>query len=410
MYLCPVLIGESMPNSSLTVVGVAVASFGALLLSAHSVLNAILVRRPPSASGRSFLGARGSASPSDSALPGDSVSEAITVCIPARNEAMGIGVCVASVLANRGVADLRVIVLDDASSDDTRLIVATEARHDARLSLVEGGDVALPEGWIGKTWACERLLALVTTPVVVFVDADVRVGPAALSGGLAMLRRHSFSLVSPYPKQLVGTWAERLTQPLLQWLWMTFLPLRLAERTKPVSLTAANGQFMILDTETLRRIGGFQSVAGEVLDDVALARSLKRSGSRATVAEGSTLATCRMYEGWESLRDGYTKNLWSATGSRAGAAGIIALFLALYLLPIMGMFAAALTGNATLFLVGTGGYLFGVGGRFVTARATGGSLRDAVFHPISIVILVWLIVRSWREHRRGTITWKGRSL
>jgi cellulose synthase/poly-beta-1,6-N-acetylglucosamine synthase-like glycosyltransferase len=360
-----------------------------LLLSAHSVVNALLVRRPMA---QPFV-----------VDDGASDAEGLTVCIPVRNEAHNVEACLRAVLANRGVPYVRVVVLDDGSSDDTRVIASMVAAHDERVEVVEGGDLPLPRGWIGKTWACERLLQRVETSVVVFVDADVRLGPEALAASVKLLRAHRLSLVSPYPKQLVGSWPERLTQPLLQWLWMTFLPLRLAERTKPVSMAAANGQFMVLDTTAVRSIGGFASVAGEVLDDVALARSLKRAGFRATVAEGSSLATCRMYNGWVELREGYTKNLWSATGSLFGAAAIIVLLGGLYLVPVVGFAVGIAQRNSSLVAMSVGGYVAGVAGRLVTARTTGGSLHDAVLHPVSITVLVWLIVRSWRQHLRGAI-------
>ncbi len=376
---------------------VGVAAVGALALSMHSGLNALLVRRPVGV-GSTVSGERGA------------LVDGVTVCIPVRNEASNLDACLQAVLANRGLTNLRVVVLDDGSTDDTGSIALAAAKSDTRVHVIDGGNASLPDGWIGKSWACERLLGGVETSVVVFVDADVRLGCDALVAGVKLLREHSLSLVSPYPKQLVGSCAERLVQPLLQWLWLTFLPLRLAERSKAPSLTAANGQFMVLDTTALRSIGGFRSVAGEVLDDVALARSLKRSGYRATVAEGSTLATCRMYDGWPALRDGYTKNLWSATGSPFGAAGMIALFFGLYILPVLGVLAGVVFSNPGLLAVSLGGYAAGVLGRVVSARTTGGSVRDAVFHPVSISILAWLIVRSWRKHCSGAITWKGRSI
>jgi Glycosyltransferase like family 2 len=377
---------------------VTAGSLGAYFLSAHSLLNAFLVRRPSDSVGR------------NAGLDIGTRTEGVTVCIPVRDEAHNVEGCLKAVLASRGLAELRVIVLDDGSTDDTLRRARVLAAHDARVEVLEGGNSPLPAGWIGKTWACERLLEKVQTSIVVFVDADVRIGPDALRVGVQMLRAHRLSLVSPYPQQLVGSWPERLTQPLLQWLWMTFLPLRLAERAKPVSMAAANGQFMVLNTTVLRSIGGFEPVRGEVLDDVALARSLKRSGFRVTVAEGSTLATCRMYAGWTELRDGYTKNLWSATGSPFGAAAMIAMFIGLYLVPVVGFFVGVLQGNGALVGISVAGYLAGIAGRFFSARTTGGSLRDAILHPVSITVLLWLIVRSWRQHLRGAITWKGRRL
>ena len=89
---------------------------------------------------------------------------------------------------------------------------------------------------------------------------------------------------------------------------------------------------------------------------------------------------------------------------------MITLFTFLYLVPVVGLVVGLLVNNQSLLLAGALGYVAGVAGRCVTARTTGGSIRDAVFHPLSIVLLVCLIVRSWHEHRRGSVTWKGRAL
>jgi hypothetical protein len=385
--------------TGLLALGMQIGGLGSLLLSAHSFVNSHLVRRTQ---------ATGYSSPGFPSFP--VFTDTVTVCIPARNEEANIGACLNAVLANRGVTDLRVLVLDDGSTDQTRTQALAVAAVDTRVCVIDGGDGELPAGWLGKTWACQRLLTNVETSMVIFVDADVRLGSNAIVASGILLRELRLSLVSPYPKQLVGSWPERLTQPLLQWLWMTFLPLRLAEGIKPVSMAAANGQFMVLDTQTLRDIAGFETVAGEVLDDVALARSLKRSGFRSIVAEGSTLAMCRMYRGWPELRDGYTKNLWSATGSLFGAAAMITMLFGLYLLPVIGFVVGILQGSGLLAIFGAGGYSAGVLGRGISARTTGGSIRDAVFHPVSIAILIWLIIRSWKHHLQGSIIWKGRRL
>jgi glycosyltransferase involved in cell wall biosynthesis len=83
---------------------------------------------------------------------GASDAEGLTVCIPVRNEAHNVEACLRAVLANRGVPYVRVVVLDDGSSDDTRVIASMVAAHDERVEVVEGGDLPLPRGWIGKTW------------------------------------------------------------------------------------------------------------------------------------------------------------------------------------------------------------------------------------------------------------------
>ena len=108
--------------------------------------------------------------------------------------------------------------------------------------------------------------------------------------------------------------AERLVQPLVPWLWATTLPVRIAERSPRPSLAAATGQFLVLTRRGYDRAGGHAAVRGEVLEDIALLRAVKRAGGRGGPVDGSRLASCRMYDGWPALRDGYAKSMWGAVG------------------------------------------------------------------------------------------------
>ena len=143
---------------------------------------------------------------------------------------------------------------------------------------------------------------------------------------------------------------------------------------------------------------------GEVLDDVALLRAVKRAGGRGGVVDGTHLATCRMYDGWAELRAGYTKSLWSAFGSPAGAALVVGALGLVYVVPAV----AALRGSR----VGLLGYAAGVAGRVLVARRVGGRvLPDALAHPVSVVVLRRAASRTpgWRR-RRGALSWKGRAV
>jgi hypothetical protein len=357
------------------------AAVASVLSACHAVVNARLMRVPPH-------------DPPD-------VAERVSVCLPVRDEAHRVAPAIRSLLAQRGVADLEVVVLDDGSSDGTADIVREVAAGDPRLRVVTGEPP--PPGLPGKPHACARLAAEARGSVLVFVDADVVLAPHAVASAVALLRGLALDAVSPFPRQLAGDLPTRLVQPLLQWSWLVFLPLRLAERSPRPSLSAANGQFLVLDRAALARAGGFESVATAVLDDIALMRAVKRSGGRGVVADGSSVATCRMYAGWAEVRDGYTKSLWSVARDPA-AAGALAVGLAwLYLLPPL----AALTGSRA----GLAGYLAGVAGRVVAARRTGGRVwPDSFAHPVSVGVLLTLLGRSWRARRAGTLTWKGRPL
>ncbi|KGH45764.1 glycosyl transferase [Modestobacter caceresii] len=350
----------------------------------HAALNSRLLRRPP-------------------AVPGP-VPRRVTVVVPARDEADQIEGCLAAVLDQRGVPDLRVVVVDDGSTDGTAERVM--GVPDARVALLP----ATPPGpgWLGKPNACAQGAAAIdqASPddVLVFLDADVRLMPDAIASAVAVLDESALDLVSPWPRQLTGSAAERLVQPLQQWLWATLLPLRLAERSPRPSLAAANGQFLVVRRAAYDRAGGHAAVRGEVIEDVALLRAVKAAGGRGVVVDGSTLAACRMYDGWPGVRDGYTKSLWSAVGGHpAAAAGVAAGLSAVWLLPPL----AALTGSRA----GLVGYAAGVVNRAVVASRTGArAWPDSLAHPVSIVLLDVLVARSVAGHRQGSLRWRGRTL
>ena len=349
--------------------------------AAHAAVNAALLRRPP-----------------DAPPP---VARPVTVVLPVRDEERQVGECLAAVLAQRGVPGLRVVVVDDGSTDGTAAQV--RARADARVRLVPAGE--LPLGWLGKPLACAVGAALDPGPddeVLVFVDADVRLFPDAIAAAVAVLDDAALDLVCPWPRPLAGTPAERLVQPLSPWLWATTLPLRLAERSSRPSLAAANGQFLAVRRSAYERAGGHAAVRGEVLEDVALLRAVKRTGGSGGPVAGATLAACRMYDGWPALRDGYTKSLWAAVGgSPAASVAAAGALTAVWVLPA----AAALGGSR----VGLAGYLAGVLGRAAVAVRTGSRLwPDVLAHPLSVLVFDGLVLRSVAGHRRGTLRWRGR--
>ncbi len=360
------------------------ATAASIALTAHTFVNLRLLRIPPS-------------------HPGPP-SEYVTVLLPLRDEAHRVAPALrALVTALDYCGDTTtLVVLDDESTDATSAVVRRVVGDDPRVTLVRGSP--RPPGWLGKPWACAQLAEHAgTSSVLVFVDADVVLAPHAVAACAEQLRDTGLSLVCPYPRQLAVSPAERLVQPLLQWSWLTTLPLRVAERSPRASLGAANGQLLAVDAATYHRAGGHAAVRGEVLDDLALLRAVKAVGGTGGVTDGTHLATCRMYDGWPTLRAGYAKSLWSAFGSPVGAVSAIGALSVVYVWP----FAAMLAGSP----VGAIGYTAGVVGRAVVASRTGGRVwPDSLAHPGSILALGWLTASSWRGRRRRTLVWKGRQL
>ncbi|TDB69693.1 glycosyltransferase family 2 protein [Micromonospora sp. KC723] len=337
------------------------------------------------------------------------VDEPVAVLLPLRDEAGRVAPCLRSLLAQRGVPGLRIVVLDDGSGDGTADVVRAIAGDDPRVTLVDGA--APPPGWLGKPHACHQLAARAdpAATVLVFVDADVVLTPHAVAAAVTALRAAGATLLSAYPRIVVRTAGDRLVQPLLQWLWLTFLPLRAMERSPRPSLAAAGGQFLLVDRAGYATAGGHAAVAGRVLEDIELARAVKRSGGRIVLADGSRLAACRMYDTWPQLRDGYTKSLWATFGHPSAAAVVVTLLLLLYTAPPLLAVAALAAGAGTVTATALAGYAAGVAGRVVSARATGGrAWPDALAHPVSVVVLSWLTLRSYHLRKRRRLSWRGR--
>ncbi|MFI7077239.1 glycosyltransferase [Micromonospora sp. NPDC049903] len=337
------------------------------------------------------------------------VTEAVTVLLPLRDEAARVTPCLRSLLAQRGVPGLRVVVLDDGSTDGTADVVRAVVGDDPRVTLVTG--IAPPPGWLGKPHACWQLAdrADPSATALVFVDADVVLDRYAVAAAVTELRAAGAALLSPYPRIVARTAADRLVQPLLQWLWLTFLPLRAMERSSRPSLAAAGGQFLVVDRAGYLRAGGHAAVADRVLEDIELARAVKRSGGRIALADGSRLAACRMYDDWPQLRDGYTKSLWATFGHPLAAAVVMSLLLLLYTAPPLVAVGALLAGAPVVAGLALSAYLLGVVGRVVSARATGGrAWPDALGHPVSVAVLGWLTLRSYHLRKRRRLSWRGR--
>ena len=319
--------------------------------------------------------------------------ERVAVLVPARDEEEHIGACVRALLAAvDGWPDrAEIVVLDDGSHD------ATAARARALgVRVLDGAPP--PPGLLAKPWACRQLAHAVDADVLVFVDADVVVAPHGLAATVDLLRRTGLDLVCPHPRQLAEGAAERLVQPLLAWSWLSTLPLGVAEHSPRPSLTAANGQLLAVDARAYRAAGGHPPDA--VLDDIALLRAVKATGGRGVVADGTHVASCRMYRGAAQVREGYAKSLWAAFGSPGNAAAVVALLVAVHVVPAV----AALGGSR----VGLVGYLASVASRALAARRTGARVGDALAHPVAVLALGALTADSVRRRRAGTLRWRGR--
>jgi GT2 family glycosyltransferase len=242
--------------------------------------------------------------------------ELVSVLVPARNEERGVGACLAS-LSAQTLPDLEIIAVDDGSTDRTPAILADAARHDTRVRVlrVEGP----PPGWTGKSFALDSGVAVARGRWLCFTDADTVHAPESIARALGFAEAHGIMLLSLTSRQLTRSFWERVVQPVVFGLLDQWFPL--ARVNDPASpLAAANGIFILVARDAYEAVGGHRAVAGEVLEDVALARRVKATGGRIAFVDGADLVAARMYTDLPAIRRGWTKNLYRLRGRRPLAA------------------------------------------------------------------------------------------
>jgi cellulose synthase/poly-beta-1,6-N-acetylglucosamine synthase-like glycosyltransferase len=320
-----------------------------------------------------------------------------SIIVPCRNEAEN----VSELVSTLGALDhprYEVIFIDDNSTDGTGELLRQAITNRPYMKVISAAP--LSDGWMGKPWALSQGLGHATHDYIVTVDADVRLAPDALSAMDSVLQRTRSDFLSPYPSQSAVTMSERLVQPLLQWTWMTTVPLRLAMQSSRTSLAVANGQFLIVKKSALISVGGFAAIQSSVLDDIDLARVLIHGGFRGGVCDGSAIASTRMYTSFREIRAGYGKSMSTGFGGIFGSLALVLVMAVSGILPFIGSIAGSPIATASLLMV--------IASRIISAISSRSLLIDALLHPISALFFIYLLIYSNLFHSK--IMWKGRSI
>ncbi len=240
--------------------------------------------------------------------------ERVVACIAVRNAARDIVACVESLLAQPDIA--AVVVCDDASIDETRAIIADlEARYAPRVVTARA---ASPGKSAALACAAKRAISLGARRLF-FTDADVRLVVGAIGALERYARVAQADAISGWIAMPARTLWDALFSQALMLFVLQCLPLRLVrERTDP-RFAAANGQFVFVDAAVYARSGGHVAAGAAIVEDVALARVLKRGGARLAIVSGVLLASTRPYGSLRANIEGYGRSLRHGAG-RGGAA------------------------------------------------------------------------------------------
>jgi len=343
----------------------------------------------------------------------------VSVIVPARNEERNIAECLARLTA-QDHEPLEILVVDDRSTDRTGEILARLADADPRIRVVPGEEP--PPGWMGKVAACWRGQQEARGELLLFVDADVRLEPAAVRQAVAYLEDTGVDGVTLIGRLVTRSFWEHAVQPVIGSLVLIGNPAEKVNDPAFPEAAMANGQFILVRREAYDAVGGHAALKAEVLDDVAFARLMKARQRRLHLLHGLSLMSVRMYAGLREIWEGWTKNFFVSLHRSVGLTAVIWMMVFLtgllpFLLPLIwpavglmqGGPADALLGQpawwASLGLAGLVLFTYGLG-----LHRTGHRTRDFWTYPLGVTVLLGILVNSaWRATRRLAITWKGRS-
>lgn len=239
----------------------------------------------------------------------------VSVLVPARNEAASITSCVTSLL-QQDYPDMEIIVLDDGSTDGTSQQLDVLSASHPHLTVIHTTDDP-PLGWTGKNYACHRLAEQSTGEWLLFTDADTIHAPRSVLEGVTLATRLDTALLSAFPHQRTGTWAERIMVSFI----IDFFPLIglnfAAVWRGRARRTAANGQYVLVNAAAYRAIRGHASIRDALIDDFALAQRLRSFGYTVALVDGTAMLSCRMYHTFGEVWNGFSKNLLGALTASA---------------------------------------------------------------------------------------------
>lgn len=333
-------------------------------------------------------------------------TQSVSVLVPARDEAANLPELLRGILASQNV-DLEVLVLDDHSSDDTADIARAVAARDPRVRLI--GAPSLPAGWSGKQHACRELARHATRRIWVFLDADVRVTPDALSRLAGHVDRSGLDLASGFPRQRTVTLGETLIVPLIHFLFLGYLPLPGMRWSRWPAFAAGCGQLMAVRADAYRTVGGHAAIRQSLHDGLSLPRAFRRRGFKTDVVDVTDLAHCRMYSSWSALWSGFSKNATEGMATVAALPVWTVLLGGGHLMPVPLVVLGALSGATEAAIVAALAAVVSLGQRLALCVRFRQSLKGVLLHPVGVgalLVLQWSALINTRLGKPAV--WRGR--
>lgn len=323
----------------------------------------------------------------------------VSIIVPARNEEMNLPRLLNSLVA-QDYPLYEVMVVDDVSTDGTAAVVRRYDAEGVRLLSTDGP----PKGWTGKNAACWRGAEASHYPWLLFVDADTELVPLALRSSLHFTLAQHIQALSLFTRQRCETLWERLLLPFAYQQYFVGVNARRVHAAGGPAL--ANGQYFLISRTVYQQVGGHAANAQSIIDDVALATSLKKAGVIPLACRGEALVAVRMYTGLRAIIAGFGKNSYlflrksPLTGIQTALSTALAASVLTLLLDAWRKRSWHLVGVAIV------AYIAQVCHMQFWLRRFGVSLRYALLAPFSALGFLAIALNSMVRGR--AVAWKGR--
>jgi glycosyltransferase involved in cell wall biosynthesis len=326
-------------------------------------------------------------------------SDLVSILIPARNEEADI-VWLLQSIEDQNYKNVEVVVLDDNSTDRTFEICKGFTSKDSRFSVIRGKD--LPEGWLGKNYACYQLAKHAKGKYLLFLDADEIVKDGLINNAVNRMKIQKLSLLSLFSDQQMITLGEKCVVPLMHFLLLNLLPLRLIKLSSNPAFSAASGQFMMFDAKDYENQEWHLKVKDKIVEDIEIMKLVKRKGYFGEALLANGFISCRMYNSFSEAVHGFSKNLLAGFNTN------VAALICYLLLVLLGPLFIAIYLNLSLLLFAVTLIILT---RIMISLLSGQPVvMNILFHPIQMFSLLLISIVSIKNHFTKTITWKGRTI
>lgn len=332
----------------------------------------------------------------------------VSILVPARNEAHRILEKSIFSMLEQTYENYELIVLDDRSTDNTREILENLKTNNPKLKIIEGRE--LDKTWLGKPHALKQAFQRSNGEWILTADADIICAPETLETVIAYAEENNFDALTLIPKQIFGSFWEKLFMPVFGWFCLLAMPLhRVNDPNRKESMGVGN--FFMFRREVLEKIGGFDCVKAEVAEDLKLAEILKNKKYKLRIDYAEFIET-RMYSGFREIWSGFTKNLFSGMKFSIAKTVFGSLSILLFgVLPLFFAIAFLIAGNLALFFPFFAAYFFQVLVFFVVNLKWRGNIFFAFLAPIGLGLFLAILINSTTKVLTGKgVSWKGRAI